>query len=236
MRCRARTASLPSTAPPAGSTRRRSQQRHWAGRSFSSTSGSTRASTGFALSATSALGSRSTPMGLLHGRRRLVAPLHHLPGPRWGSPIGLLAFASVAAVPRSEWDTRGVRDTMISLDEVPLLTEDGKAVDALVELPRRPRIAGSWSRTDIWPGFSRSPTSRERRIFRLAGTARSRCRQCRQSSGLHCIDQGSSHAATSTLPLQVAPMRSTGHAIDPSLPLPACLSRRAKPPVVERLV
>ena len=39
-------------------------------------------------------------------------------------PVGLLAFASVAAVPRSEWDTRRVRDTMISLDEVPLLTED----------------------------------------------------------------------------------------------------------------
>jgi Zn-dependent protease len=50
------------------------------------------------------------------------------------SPVGLLAFSSVAAVPRSEWDTRRVRDTMISLDEVPLLTEDEKAVDALVEL------------------------------------------------------------------------------------------------------
>ena len=49
-------------------------------------------------------------------------------------PIGLLAFASVAAVPRSDWDTRRVRDTMISLDRVPLLTEDEKAVDALVEL------------------------------------------------------------------------------------------------------
>src|SRR6266550_7461085 len=35
-----------------------------------------------------------------------------------GSPVGLLAFASVAAVPRSEWDTRRARDTMIPLDEV----------------------------------------------------------------------------------------------------------------------
>jgi CBS domain-containing protein len=49
-------------------------------------------------------------------------------------PIGLLAFASVAAVPRSDWDTRRVRDTMISLDRVPRLTEDEKAVDALAEL------------------------------------------------------------------------------------------------------
>src|SRR2546423_2963317 len=49
-------------------------------------------------------------------------------------PIGLLAFASVAAIPRSDWDTRRVRDTMISLDQVPLLTEGEKAVDALAEL------------------------------------------------------------------------------------------------------
>ena len=51
-----------------------------------------------------------------------------------GSPVGLLAFASVAAVPRSEWDTRRVRETMIPLDEVPLLTEEESAVDALAEL------------------------------------------------------------------------------------------------------
>jgi Zn-dependent protease len=51
-----------------------------------------------------------------------------------GNPVGLLAFASMAAVPRSEWDTRRVRDTMIPLDEVPLLTEDEKAVDALAQL------------------------------------------------------------------------------------------------------
>jgi Zn-dependent protease/predicted transcriptional regulator len=51
-----------------------------------------------------------------------------------GRPIGLLAFASVAAVPRSDWDTRRVRDAMISLDRVPRLTQDEKAVDALAEL------------------------------------------------------------------------------------------------------
>jgi Zn-dependent protease/CBS domain-containing protein len=49
-------------------------------------------------------------------------------------PVGLLAFASVAAVPRSDWDARRVRDTMIPLDEVTLLTEDELAVDALEEL------------------------------------------------------------------------------------------------------
>jgi Zn-dependent protease/CBS domain-containing protein len=51
-----------------------------------------------------------------------------------GRPVGLLAFASVAAVPRSEWDRRLVRDTMIPLDQVTLLTEDERAVDALAEL------------------------------------------------------------------------------------------------------
>jgi Zn-dependent protease/CBS domain-containing protein len=51
-----------------------------------------------------------------------------------GKPVGLLAFASVAAVPRSDWDTRRVRDTMVPLDDVPLLTEDELAVDALQEL------------------------------------------------------------------------------------------------------
>jgi len=50
------------------------------------------------------------------------------------NPVGMLPFASVAAVPRSEWEARRVRDTMIPLDEVPLLAEDDAAVDALVKL------------------------------------------------------------------------------------------------------
>jgi Zn-dependent protease len=49
-------------------------------------------------------------------------------------PIGLLAFSSVAAVPRSEWETRRMRDAMIPLDRVQLLTEDETAVDALAAL------------------------------------------------------------------------------------------------------
>jgi Zn-dependent protease/CBS domain-containing protein len=74
-------------------------------------------------------------------------------------PVGLLAFASVAAVPRSEWDSRRVRDTMIPLRDVPQLTEDEKAVDALAELsaPRTNRglvvddghLAGLLSITDL---------------------------------------------------------------------------------------
>jgi Zn-dependent protease len=51
-----------------------------------------------------------------------------------GRPIGLLAFSSIASVPRTVWDTRRERDAMIPLDSVPLLTEDTKAVDALAEL------------------------------------------------------------------------------------------------------
>ena len=51
-----------------------------------------------------------------------------------GRPIGLLAFSSVAALPRSEWDSRRVRDAMIPLDRVPQLTEDATAVEALAAL------------------------------------------------------------------------------------------------------
>jgi Zn-dependent protease/CBS domain-containing protein len=67
-------------------------------------------------------------------RRFTTYPVVH----RGGRPIGLLAFSSVAAVPRSEWDTRRVRDTMIPLDEVPLLAETMSAVDALADLSSRP--------------------------------------------------------------------------------------------------
>ena len=49
-------------------------------------------------------------------------------------PIGLLAFGSVAALPRSEWDSRRVREAMLPLERVPLLTEDETAIDALTAL------------------------------------------------------------------------------------------------------
>jgi Zn-dependent protease/CBS domain-containing protein len=49
-------------------------------------------------------------------------------------PIGLLAFSSVASGARSEWETRLVRDAMIPLDRVQVLTEDEAAVEALAAL------------------------------------------------------------------------------------------------------
>jgi Zn-dependent protease len=76
-----------------------------------------------------------------------------------GRPLGLLAFRSVAAVPRDQWDTRRVRDAMISRDDVPLLTEDERAIDALAELSTSDvnrglvvddgRLAGLLSITDL---------------------------------------------------------------------------------------
>jgi Zn-dependent protease/CBS domain-containing protein len=51
-----------------------------------------------------------------------------------GRPVGLLAFRSVAAVPRSEWDRHRVRDSMIHREQVPLLDEGEPAIDALAEL------------------------------------------------------------------------------------------------------
>ena len=51
-----------------------------------------------------------------------------------GHFLGLLPFRSVAAVPRSEWDTKGVRDCLVPDERVPSLAEDELAIDALGEL------------------------------------------------------------------------------------------------------
>jgi Zn-dependent protease/CBS domain-containing protein len=76
-----------------------------------------------------------------------------------GRPIGLLAFRSVASVPRDEWNTRRVRDAMIPLQEVPVLGEHAPALDALSELAASEvnrglvadggRLAGLLSITDL---------------------------------------------------------------------------------------
>ena len=76
-----------------------------------------------------------------------------------GRPIGLLAFGSVAALPRSEWDSRRVREAMLPLDRVPQLTEDETAIDALTALSsptsnrglvvENERLAGLLSITDL---------------------------------------------------------------------------------------
>ena len=49
-------------------------------------------------------------------------------------PIGLLTFASVARVPRDEWDTRRVREVMSAREDFPLLADDEPAIAALAEL------------------------------------------------------------------------------------------------------
>jgi Zn-dependent protease/CBS domain-containing protein len=79
------------------------------------------------------------------------------------APIGLLAFRSVAAVPRSEWDWRRVRDAMTPLDQVQILTEDETAVDALGALSsstsnrglvvENGHLAGLLSITDLTRAF-----------------------------------------------------------------------------------
>ena len=51
-----------------------------------------------------------------------------------GSAVGLLAFAAVARCPRRERDERRVRDCMLPRADVPVLTEDESAVDALAEV------------------------------------------------------------------------------------------------------
>ncbi len=57
---------------------------------------------------------------------------------RSGQPTGLLAFSSVATLPHSEWDVRRVGDSMIPLDQVPLLAATTRAVDALADLSSKP--------------------------------------------------------------------------------------------------
>jgi Zn-dependent protease/predicted transcriptional regulator len=51
-----------------------------------------------------------------------------------GQVVGLLAFRCLAEVPRSEWETRLVRDCMIPRERVPVFDEDDAAVDALAQL------------------------------------------------------------------------------------------------------
>jgi Zn-dependent protease len=87
-----------------------------------------------------------------------------------GKPIGLLAFGTVASVPRSEWDTRRVRDSMIPLDRVPLLAEDARAVNALADLSGAGvhralvvddgHLAGLLSITDLARALEVGPRSR----------------------------------------------------------------------------
>jgi Zn-dependent protease/CBS domain-containing protein len=76
-----------------------------------------------------------------------------------GRAIGLLPFRCVAAVPRSEWDARRVRDCMLARDRVPVVSAEDDLVDAAAELSegdiRRAlvldadRLVGLLSMTDV---------------------------------------------------------------------------------------
>jgi len=48
--------------------------------------------------------------------------------------LGLVAFRRIVQVPRGEWDTRRVRECVIGLDELTVLAEDDRAIDALAAL------------------------------------------------------------------------------------------------------
>src|SRR5450759_2581587 len=51
-----------------------------------------------------------------------------------GDVLGLLLFRSIAHSPRSDWDSRLVRDSMLRSDQVPVLDSEDSAEDALNEL------------------------------------------------------------------------------------------------------
>jgi Zn-dependent protease len=59
-----------------------------------------------------------------------------------GTPVGLLPMGSVADVPREEWDAQSVGDVMVSLADVPVVSEQTSASDALVAIgPSEARAA-----------------------------------------------------------------------------------------------
>jgi Zn-dependent protease len=86
-----------------------------------------------------------------------------------GRAVGLLTLRGVAETPRSEWDTRTVRDCMIPVDQVPVLTADESAVDALAELSESEisrglvleggRLAGLLSITDLARALEARPAA-----------------------------------------------------------------------------
>jgi predicted transcriptional regulator len=66
-----------------------------------------------------------------------------------GRPVGLLRVSSIAAVPRSAWERVRVRDVMIPADQLPRLSKDEKAVDALAALSGQSVHRGLVLETDI---------------------------------------------------------------------------------------
>jgi Zn-dependent protease len=91
-----------------------------------------------------------------------------------GRVVGLLPFRCVAEVPRSQWDTRLVRDCMIPRERVPVFHDEDAAVDALAELSEAEvnrgvvlddgHLAGFLSITDLARALDvRMPRGREPR-------------------------------------------------------------------------
>ncbi len=80
-----------------------------------------------------------------------------------GRAVGLLPFRCIAEVPRREWDLRTVRDCMLPLGSVPVVTEDESLIDAASELAESgvkralvvdgARLVGLLSMTDVVRAF-----------------------------------------------------------------------------------
>ena len=70
-----------------------------------------------------------------------VVPAHRFttyPVTEGGRVVGLLPFASVARVPRREWDATRVSDCTVPLDRMPTVRADEPLVDAVAELSAWP--------------------------------------------------------------------------------------------------
>lgn len=98
-----------------------------------------------------------------------------------GHAVGLLPFRRVAEVPRPEWDEKRVRDCMLALDDVPVLTPDEEALDALAELSQDDvhrglvvedgRLVGLLSITDLMRTLEAPPRRPRPAPPELAGRA-----------------------------------------------------------------
>jgi Zn-dependent protease len=76
-----------------------------------------------------------------------------------GHPLGLLAFARVAATPRDSWDDRHVEDVMLRIDELPVVDASMPLLDAVAKMQERgldrtlvveqDELAGLLSITDV---------------------------------------------------------------------------------------
>lgn len=64
-----------------------------------------------------------------------------------GRVLGLLPFASIARVPREEWDATPVVECMVPLEQLPRVQDDELLLDAVAELE-----SGASARTLVWHG------------------------------------------------------------------------------------